>query len=359
MQFKMLPVDKIRPNPFQPREMFDKEKLQELAESIKESDLVQPILVRKDGDSYEIIAGERRWRAYQFAGLKEIPAIIREPRPDDIEARELSLIENWHRVNLESQEAEKFIYDLWRDGQRTGRYKSISDMARKLGINERVLRMIIQAHEDRKSLGEPKVGTSSELSYRDFHEVRPLKDEPELWKRVLELRAEDKVTQLELRQLSNIIKEYPELAEYAIKLKEKGKDVEEIKQSVGFVATQPEDIKQEFVKAGITVESMPVHHIPIQIPEDKIEEIKVAIEQVEEEEKLMKSSPEYQEKEKLRKNWMAHSALLSNLGDAFCPICGADWKNLKWVCHNLDLQQAQAIARDRFQEVIRKSRKGG
>jgi ParB family chromosome partitioning protein len=354
MEFKMIPVDKIRPNPFQPRERSDKEKLQELAESIKESDLVQPILVRRDGDTYEIIAGERRWRAYQFAGLKEIPAIVREPRPDDIETRELSLIENWHRLNLESHEAERFIYQLWVDGKSAGRYNTITDMARKLGMNYPTLFTIIKAYEDRR-----KLGISGDTTYTDFRETEILRDEPELRKQVLELRAEEKIKRDELRHFSKIIKEHPELAEYAIKLKEKGKPVDEIERSVKFVATQPEDVKQDFIEAGLEVEVPIEQEIKVEIPEEEVKEIKARVEEIDREIEEIKSSPEYREKERLRRNWMAHSALLGSLGDAFCPICGADWRNLKWVCHNLDLQQAQAIARDRFQEAIRRSKKEG
>ena len=75
MQVKMIRIDEIRPNPFQPRESFPKEEIQQLAKSIKVFGLLQPIIVRKKGKTYEIIAGERRWRAAHFAGLKEIPAI--------------------------------------------------------------------------------------------------------------------------------------------------------------------------------------------------------------------------------------------------------------------------------------------
>ena len=107
MEFKIIPIDKIRPSPFQPRETFPKEEIEELAESIKGSGLVQPILVRKTGETYEIIAGERRWRAAQFADLREMPVMIKEA--GDAEARELSLIENWHRIALKTTEAETFI----------------------------------------------------------------------------------------------------------------------------------------------------------------------------------------------------------------------------------------------------------
>ena len=75
MEIVQIPVKKISPSAFQPRETFDKEAIEELAESIKEFDLLNPILVKSTGDdTYQIIAGERRWRAAQFAGLKKIYA---------------------------------------------------------------------------------------------------------------------------------------------------------------------------------------------------------------------------------------------------------------------------------------------
>ena len=89
--------------------------------------------MRKKGRTYQIIAGERRWRAYQFAKLKRIPAIEREA--DDVEARELSLIENWHRLRPEPIEAENFIAALYKEGKKAKRHTSIHDMAKKTGIS--------------------------------------------------------------------------------------------------------------------------------------------------------------------------------------------------------------------------------
>lgn len=88
----------IIPNRFQPREMFDDEALQELSQSIREHGVIQPIIVRKVGDKYEIIAGERRFRASQLAGKETIPALIRDI--DDKEAAKIALLENLQRSNL-------------------------------------------------------------------------------------------------------------------------------------------------------------------------------------------------------------------------------------------------------------------
>jgi len=211
MEIKNIPIDKIRPNPFQPRELSQNMEIEELAESIKGSGVVEPILVRKKGDFYEVIAGERRWRASQLAGLKEIPAIVREV--DDIEARELSLIENWHRLALHPIEAENFIFKLYEDGIKTGRYKSINDMANKTGISQQTLSKIIDAHEDREELG--LLGRVS-LTYSDIYETKPLKDEPDLRKKVLQLREERKIEQRELRELVKAIKEASEPVKKAL-----------------------------------------------------------------------------------------------------------------------------------------------
>ena len=97
-QVLRVPLDRIRPSPFQPRKEFAPEALQELTESIKAQGIIQPLLVRQRADYYELIAGERRWRAAQLLGLADVPAIVREA--DDNSVLELALIENLQRENL-------------------------------------------------------------------------------------------------------------------------------------------------------------------------------------------------------------------------------------------------------------------
>ena len=93
-----LPISSIITNPDQPRKSFDETQLSELSDSIRQNGILQPILVRKKGDKYEIVAGERRYQASKLAGLKEIPAIVREI--DDAEVFQLALIENLQRSDL-------------------------------------------------------------------------------------------------------------------------------------------------------------------------------------------------------------------------------------------------------------------
>lgn len=105
-----MPIDAISPNPAQPRREFDEEKLNELAASLKEKGVLQAILVRPDpkaGSRFQIIAGERRWRAAKLAGLKTIPAVVREV--DELELLEVGIIENVQRADLNPiEEAEAY-----------------------------------------------------------------------------------------------------------------------------------------------------------------------------------------------------------------------------------------------------------
>jgi ParB family chromosome partitioning protein len=102
-------LEDIKPNPYQPREDFDSQSLEELTQSIKEKGVIQPVLVRRRGDFYELIAGERRFRAANLLNIKEIPAIIKDV--GDGESLELSLIENIQRQALNPiEEARAFRY---------------------------------------------------------------------------------------------------------------------------------------------------------------------------------------------------------------------------------------------------------
>jgi ParB family chromosome partitioning protein len=104
---RMLPVASIRPHPDQPRRHFDEEKLEELAQSISQRGVLQPIVVRKVGTGYQIVAGERRWRAAQRARLHEVPALVRAL--NDTETLEIAIIENVQRADLNAiEEAEAY-----------------------------------------------------------------------------------------------------------------------------------------------------------------------------------------------------------------------------------------------------------
>lgn len=103
-------LDELRPNPYQPRKVFDEQALNELAESIKEHGVFQPIIVKKSIKGYEIIAGERRFRASKIAGLKTIPAIVKDFSDDEM--MQIALLENLQRENLTAIEEAKAYRDI-------------------------------------------------------------------------------------------------------------------------------------------------------------------------------------------------------------------------------------------------------
>jgi ParB/RepB/Spo0J family partition protein len=125
---RLLPIDLIDPNPFQPRQAFDATALEELAASIREHGVLEPVLVRPVGERYQIVVGERRFQASRIAGQTDIPSIIRPM--DDMEAAFVSTVENLQREDLDIEdEARRFAYLLELTGM------SQRKLAEKLGIN--------------------------------------------------------------------------------------------------------------------------------------------------------------------------------------------------------------------------------
>jgi len=98
----LIGIDRITPSPFQPRRTFDEAKIEELASSVRNQGIIQPLVVRRKGDHYELIAGERRWRAAMKAGLREVPVVVRDA--SDNEVLQLALIENLQREDLNPME---------------------------------------------------------------------------------------------------------------------------------------------------------------------------------------------------------------------------------------------------------------
>ena len=148
--YKLLPIHKVEPNPTQPRRDFDEEELQNLADSIKEHGIVQPLTVRETtGGYYQIIAGERRWRAARLAGLWEVPAVIMEA--DDRKTMELALIENLQRQDLNPVEEAMGYQTLMEDygltqeetAQRVGKSRpAVANALRLMNLIPEVLDMV-------------------------------------------------------------------------------------------------------------------------------------------------------------------------------------------------------------------------
>ena len=149
-ELRQVPLGDIERNPYQPRTVFDDEKLSELTTSVKEVGVLQPILLREQNDHYELIAGERRWLAARRAGLSSIPAVVR--RIQDIESFEQAIIENLHREDLNPiDEAvafhrlmDEFSMTQQQVAERVGRSRSaVANSLRLLHLSSGVQRLIM------------------------------------------------------------------------------------------------------------------------------------------------------------------------------------------------------------------------
>lgn len=145
-----LKINEIEPNASQPRKFFDDEKLLQLADSIKQHGIIQPIIVKKDNNIYTIIAGERRWRAAKLAGLSRVPVLIKDFTNKQV--MEIALIENLQREDLNPiEEADAYMhlmneYDLTQEqiAETIGKSRSaIANSLRLLGLSEEVKKYII------------------------------------------------------------------------------------------------------------------------------------------------------------------------------------------------------------------------
>ena len=156
----MLPVDRIDPNPTQPRQHFDTAALSELAASIAANGIIQPLVVRRKGEGFELIAGERRWRAAKLAGLLDVPVVVQEIADEKV--LEIALIENIQRADLNPIETAQAFSRLVRDlnlsheevGHRTGKERAtITNFLRLLKLPEDLQQLVA---EGRLTMGQAK-----------------------------------------------------------------------------------------------------------------------------------------------------------------------------------------------------------
>ena len=215
---KTLKVDEIRPNPYQPRKVFDKSELEELANSIKENGVFQPILVRKSLSGYELVAGERRLRASKLAGLKEIPVIIKDF--NDTQMMEISLLENIQRKDLSpieeanayNQLIKKLNYTQEELAKRLGKSRTnITNMLRLLALPSEVQDMV----------------NSNKLSYGQARTLLALDDKDQ----IIELANKTIKEGLSVRQLEQLTKK-PEKKDKPSKVIKTDPFIEDVKQTL-------------------------------------------------------------------------------------------------------------------------------
>ena len=196
-------ITKVEPNRSQPRKNFDEDALQELADSIKQFGLLQPILVQDKGEYYEIIAGERRWRAAKLAGLKEVPVIIKDF--SDQEVVEIALIENIQREDLNAIEEavaykrlmEEFHLKQDEIAERVSKSRTaVTNAMRLLKLDERVQDMLIQdmisPGHARTLLGIEDKDQQYNLAMRIFDEKLSVRDTEKIVKDLQKPKKEEK-----------------------------------------------------------------------------------------------------------------------------------------------------------------------
>lgn len=245
LALRMLPVDKIRPNPFQPRESFPRIEIEELANTIKKVGIIQPIIVREEDGTFRIISGERRWRAAQFAGLLEIPAIVKDV--DDSQLLLESLIENLHRADLKPLEKARAIFETYKMSINDIKANELPALLRRIDDKQRRP----EKFKDNLSENEIKIkliADSIGLSYRYQVELlEGLKLTHEEQKKALELG----LTSTKISSISTIDDEETRkiMIERATELDDK-----EVRSTVRILRNVPEDIKSAILNKEVEPE---------------------------------------------------------------------------------------------------------
>ena len=218
-----LKIIDVEPNKEQPRKEFDKEKLDELADSISKHGVIQPIIVVRKGKTYKIVAGERRWRASKQVGLKEIPALIRDY--DELKIMEVALIENLQREGLNPVEEalgykslmESFSLTQDKISERVGKSRSaVANSLRLLNLPAEVLKLleggeistghakvILSVASEKEQVQLAEIVVDKKLSVRETENL--IKNKSKLKKPVSKLSAEIKMA---VKDMENIFSKY-------------------------------------------------------------------------------------------------------------------------------------------------------
>jgi ParB family chromosome partitioning protein len=284
MELKTIPTWKIQANPFQPRQTFDDEALKELADSIREIRVVQPIIVKPKGERYEIVAGERRWRAAQMVGLNELPCIVKDISEERILLE--SLVENLHRKDLADIERENAIHALWKSGLFTTK----EALAKAIGVPKERVVYDIEAKEFREA---EKV--SIDTSTRTIRGTKGLPTEER--KAVIEKVQAGEFKVSEVDSVSKVLR------------------------------TASEPIKEEILKPKSRLTAKMAEEIVSKLPEE--EEQKVVVEEIrrfrltedEVQDRIREIQRTKEKGEPLRKEMGVQEGTTYTVGEYECPHC--------------------------------------
>lgn len=198
----LIDINKVEPNRGQPRKVFEEDSLQELADSIKQYGVIQPLIVQKKNDYYELIAGERRWRASKIAGLKKVPVVIKEYTPQEV--MEIALIENIQREDLNPIEEAMAFQNLMKEyglkqdelAERVAKSRTaVTNAMRLLKLDSRVQQMLI---DDMISVGHARAlipiengDLQYEAAQKIFDQRLSVRDTEKMVKKMLQAPKEE------------------------------------------------------------------------------------------------------------------------------------------------------------------------
>ena len=230
-----VPIEDIIPNRFQPRLNFDENSLKELASSIKEHGIIQPLVLRRLNDKYEIIAGERRYKAAKLAGLTSVPAILSDL--DDNASAEVAIVENVQRKDLTSIEEAKSYKTLLDKG-----YLTQEELAKKMGLSQSAisnkLRLLSLSDEVQKAIMEGKI---SERHARSLLQLEDEDDQNSWLKRIIEERLTVRDLDQKLKDLNK-----KEKSEDDVPIIESTPSISDIKEkATDIVSSKPIENKEE------------------------------------------------------------------------------------------------------------------
>jgi len=348
MEFRVVEIGKIVPNPYQPRLRFDEEKLEELANTLKSMGDIQPVIVREYGKGYQIIAGERRWRAAKLAGISQVPVIVKDTAEENILLE--SLVENLHREDLTPVEKENAVYKMYS----SGRWKTHGALAKVLGKHHTWVTQHWNAALLRRKEQIPQV-----VSTRAIHYTKTLEREDR--SRILQKVQQEEITTPKLLEYVRVTKKAsepikkalfrpksritPTVAERILELPEE-KQVEAVH--------QVETLRLDEDEAISHIEAVKVE-LPLPPPEE-IEAVRERYQELQREIQAKLATPEAKKRGDLFRNWSSHIAVEGILDSMSCPICKS--KMLGWICHDLKINEALTQAENKYKQDLNRINKG-
>ena len=373
MELKEIPIDKIKPNPYQARVEFPEEKLKEMANTIrrKEIGLLQPISVRRTrkGDSYELIMGEMRVRASKIAGLKKIPAIIKEVA-DTVGLSYTHQRRLISHLELNPDEQDR-VDKLEIDTNKIERIAAIEDesaRSRMIEIaptlsREEFSKTVTVVKNAPEHLKKEMLAPDSKITPEIATKILDVKDEKDQKAIVTKVKKEE-MSANKTEKLVNTIKKSTETVKKAI-LKPKSRITSEIADTI--LTLQDERAQEEVTReveeyrlnedeTKSVVGQIVSYKDKISPPKEEWEKLAEELRRDEAERAAFLETPDAKRRAKIFRNWLAHGKLDAAVGYAMCPICGACPENLVWKCHNLTIADADKMAGDAYQKSMTKGK---